>query len=202
MSVPIVGILGGVGSGKTSVVRRVTDIRLQIVDADRIGHDLLLDPDVVCQLTQIFPATILDSSGQVVRSRLAQLVFGKDTEHKAALKQLEQILHPAIHREIKAQIQSVSASVDAIILDAAILLETGWADACNHLIFVDTPEPLRIQRVKQNRNWTAEEFRRREKSQMPVESKKQRANFVVDNSGTIQKAAQQLTDILMKLIDD
>ena len=136
MSVPTIGILGGIGSGKSSVIRHVTNFDLQVIDADKIGHDLLEDPDVLQQLTQTFPVSIFDSSGEVIRPQLAQLVFGKDAEHKAALKQLEQIIPPAVHREIMAQIQN--ASTDVVILDAAILLETGWAHECDHFIYIDT----------------------------------------------------------------
>lgn len=198
MSVPTIGILGGVGSGKSSVVRHVTNFDLQVIDADKIGHDLLEDPDVLQQLTQTFPTSIFESSGQVIRPQLAQLVFGKDLEHKAALKQLEQIIHPAIHREITDQIQN--ASTDAVILDAALLLETGWADECNYLIYIDTPVSQRIERVRINRNWTAEELKHRESTQLPLTTKKRLADFIVDNSGTIQDASRQLTHILTTLI--
>jgi len=200
MSVPTIGILGGIGSGKSSVVRHVTDFQLQVIDADKIGHDLLEDSDVLQQLAQFFPASTFDSDGQIIRSQLAQLVFGRDREHKAALKQLEQIIHPAIHREIVAQIQTASPDTDAVILDAAILLETGWADECDHLIYIDTPETHRIERVKTNRNWTAEELKRRESTQLPLNTKRQHADFVIDNSGSIEDASRQLTDILATLL--
>ena len=197
---PTIGILGGIGSGKSSVVRHVTEFQLKIIDADKVGHDLLRDPDVVKRLRQAFPTTVFDANGQVIRPRLAQKVFGESAEHQAALAQLEQIIHPAIHREIRGQIQAVSTGVDALILDAAILLETGWADECDYLIYIDTPEALRIERVKHSRNWSAEDLKRREGSQLPLETKKQRADFIVDNSGTIEDAAQQMTGILRSLI--
>lgn len=200
MSVPTIGILGGIGSGKSSVVRHVTEFRLEIIDADKVGHDLLRDPDVVERLRQTFPISVFDTDGQVIRSRLAERVFGKSTEHQAALTQLEQIIHPAIHREIKRQIQTVSAGVDALILDAAILLETGWADECDYLIYIDTPEALRIERVQHSRHWSAEELKLRESSQLPLETKRQRADYIVDNSSSIEDAAQQLTGILRSLL--
>lgn len=200
MSVPTIGILGGIGSGKSSVIRHVTGFHLQIIDADKIGHDLLQDADVLSQLTQTFPSSVFDSSGHVVRSKLAQLVFGDSKEQQAALNQLEQIIHPAIRREIVAQLDTLADGIDAVILDAAILLEAGWASVCDYLIYIDTPKPLRLKRVNTNRNWSAEELDRREAAQLPPDKKKQHADFIVDNSGTLDEAAAQMTQILQQLV--
>ncbi|MCH2213263.1 MAG: dephospho-CoA kinase [Fuerstiella sp.] len=201
MSVPIIGILGGIGSGKSSVIRHVTEFQLQIIDADKVGHDLLQDTDILKQLSEIFPASVFDTTGQVIRSGLADRVFGDSPGHRAALAQLQLIVHPGIQAEIKSQIRSVAPDVDAIVLDAAILLESGWADECDHLVYIHTPESTRIQRVTSTRSWTVEEFQRRELVQLPVYIKKQRADFIIDNSGTIDEAAQQMTGILRVLIN-
>jgi len=201
MTVPIIGILGGIGSGKSSVIRHVKEFQLQIIDADKAGHDLLQDPDILKQLRETFPASVFDTTGQVIRSKLAGQVFGDSPDHKAALAQLQLIVHPGIRAEIKSQIQTVPSGIDAIILDAAILLESGWADECDHLVYIHTPESTRIQRVMSTRNWTVEELARRELAQLPADIKKQRANFIVDNSGTINEAAQQMTGILRILIN-
>ena len=200
MSVPKIGILGGVGSGKSSVIRQVTEFQLQIIDADKIGHDLLQGLNVLKQLRQIFPASIFNSCGQIIRSKLAQQVFGDSSEQKASLKELEQIIHPEIHHEIKRQIQTVTPDVDAVILDAALLLETEWAGECDHLVYIDTPEPQRIERVESSRNWSAKELKCREGTQLPLETKRQRADFIVDNSTTIEQAVHQMTRILHRLV--
>ncbi|MCH2203192.1 MAG: dephospho-CoA kinase [Fuerstiella sp.] len=201
MSVPIIGILGGIGSGKSSVIRHVTEFQLQIIDADKVGHDLLQDPDILKQLRETFPTSVFDTTGQVIRSNLAAQVFGESPDHKAALAQLQLIVHPGIRAEIKSQVQTVPSDIDAIILDAAILLESGWADECDHLVYIHTPKPTRIQRVISTRNWTVEELAHRELAQLPADLKKQRANFIIDNSGTINEAAHHMTEILRILIN-
>lgn len=202
MTVPIVGILGGVGSGKSSVVRHVTEFRLQIIDADQIGHSLLDDSRIQEQLRTAFGPLIFDNEGAVDRSRLASRVFGTTDQHRTSLQQLNDILHPAIRREMEQQIRTVSVETDAVIIDAALLLEAGWADACDRLIFVDTPETLRIERVRTNRGWSADELRRREQTQLPLSEKLRRSDDVVDNSGTLQDATRQMTSILRTIIQN
>ena len=136
----------------------------------------------------------------VDRSKLAERVFGDSAEQKGALKQLNEILHPAIRREIHSEIDSVSMDFDAVILDAALLLEGGWDATCDWLIFIDTPIELRQERVQENRGWSVDELYKREATQISVSSKKDRANFVVNNSGTLAAAAAQMTQIFRSLL--
>lgn len=199
---PIVGILGGIGSGKSSVVRKVKDLRLRIIDADKIGHELLANRDIQSQLRASFGDEIFLDQNTVSRAALANAVFGNDQTKTSALENLNRILHPAIRREIHSQIQSTPSTFDAVILDAALLLEVGWEVFCQRLIFIDTPKPIRELRVRENRNWEPDELSRREASQLPVAEKKKRAHFVVDNSGTIDVAAEQMTTILTKILHE
>jgi dephospho-CoA kinase len=196
---PVFGILGGIGSGKSSVVRHVSDLNLLIIDADRIGHELLLNSDIKAQIRTTFSTAVFDDREAVDRPRLAEIVFGTSVEHQEALKQLEQILHPAIHREIQSQIGTASRDVDAVVLDAALLLEAGWDAECNWLIFVDTPAEIRKQRVIRNRSWSAEELSRREAMQWTIDAKRDQADFIVDNSGSMDNAAASMYQILTSL---
>lgn len=196
----MIGILGGIGSGKSSVVRQVSSYNLHIIDADKVGHRLLSDTEIQNQLRNQFGPDIFLDKQTIDRSRLATRVFGDTPEHQTALKQLNAILHPAIRREIHSEIDSVSGDVDAIVLDAALLLEGGWDATCDWLIFVDTPEALRQQRVQENRGWSADELSKREATQWTIDTKKQRADFLIDNSGTIEAAAAQMTQIFTSLI--
>jgi len=200
MSMPIIGILGGIGSGKSSVVRQVTEFQLQIIDADRIGHELLGDDDVLRELHSNFDSSVFDSAGYVIRPKLAEFVFGETAKHQSALQSLNQILHPAIRRETAIQIKQASEDADAIIIDAALLLEAGWADPCDVLVYIDTPENERIARVQANRNWSADELRKREQAQLPLDEKRAQSDYVIDNSGSIANAAQQMTEILRQII--
>ena len=191
-----------VGAGKSSVVRNVKSLQLHFIDADRIGHDQLTVKKIKDQIVKTFGAQVLDSSGNISRPNLAAQVFGDSSEKQEKRQQLNAIVHPAIRSEIRRQINSAPQDADAIILDAALLLEAGWADECNAVIFIDTSLEQRRKRVAETRGWSAEELQRREASQLSLEEKRRRSDFCVDNSGDISVAAHQMEQALMKIIAD
>lgn len=199
-NIPVVGIVGGVSAGKSSVVRNVRDLQLCVIDADRIGHELLLTNDILKKLSDIFGEDILENEGLVLRQRLAEKVFGDSDEQTSNRNRLNELLHPAIRSEILRLIKQAPQDADAIILDAALLLEAGWADECDAVIFVDTPVELRQQRAAASRGWNPTEFQRREASQWSLLKKRQNAQFVVDNSGSAEVAAEQMKLVLGKII--
>jgi len=197
-----VGIVGGVGAGKSSVVKAVTGLRLFVIDADQIGHELLLNNDIRRKLGETFGEEIFDEAGMVVRESLAGKVFGNSDEHTRNRSLLNQILHPAIREEVHIRAGQAPQDVDAIILDAALLLEGGWADKCDAVLFIDTPDEIRRQRVAANRGWSAEELQRREASQWSLDKKRQHSQFVVDNSGSLEAAAGQMKLALQQIIHE
>lgn len=194
---PVIGIIGGIGSGKSAVARWVAERHpVAVIDADHIGHEVLQQPAIKDRLREAFGVEIFDADGGVIRSALGRKVFGPTAEHQAARRQLESIVHPAIRQVIEQQLQSIDPNrYTAVLLDAAILLETGWADVCQDIIFIDTPLDQRQQRVA-SRGWSAEELAKREASQWPLDRKRSAASFVLSNSGSLDDAGQALWEFL------
>ena len=199
-NIPVVGIVGGVCAGKSSVVQNVPGLRLCVIDADRIGHELLLTNDIREKLSHAFGEEILDNNGLILRRRLAEKVFGDSDRQTNNRNRLNEILHPAIRSEILRSIKQAPQDADAIILDAALLLEAGWADECDAVIFIDTPVELRRQRAVAGRGWSMEQFQRREASQWSLVQKHQNAQFAIDNSGSAEATAEQMKFVLEKII--
>lgn len=196
VSVPVIGLLGGVGSGKSSIARMAANLRPGVViDADAIGHELLDDPVVRGEIVERFGNAILGDDGCIVRSRLAAVVFGADTTNTRA--QLESILHPRIGEEVERRLREARATpgIEWVFVDAALMLEAGWAERCDLLVFVDTSFGQRLDRVTKGRGWTAQELRRREAAQMPLDEKRLRADAVLDNDSTLEVAAQRLVEL-------
>jgi dephospho-CoA kinase len=201
--VVIVGVVGGIGSGKSAVCRWVADRdhSIRVINADQDGHRALQRPDVQAQLRNAFGPEIFSPEGTVLRSRLAKHVFGDTPAHEQARRRLEGILHPAIVGLREKQLSELSSSgdVQAVLVDAPILLEAGWHDRCDAVVFVEVPRDLRLNRIQQ-RGWTDEELARREASQWPLDRKQAASDFVVDNSGTLDNAGAQMYEYIQRLV--
>lgn len=202
--IPVVGIVGGIGSGKSTLARWVAEhYPVVAIDADRVGHRALERPEVIQQLRAAFGDEILNAQGAIERSQLARRVFGDTPAHEADRRRLEQIVHPEIQREIERQIAGLNpAAVCCVLLDAAVLLESGWSRFCDGLVFVDTPEDQRLRWVTQRRGWTAEELARRTASQWPLERKRAAAQAVVVNDGSVEQGGERLWRVLQQFFPD
>ena len=196
--IPVIGIVGGVGSGKSAVAKKLAElVPCAVIDADRAGHQALELPEVREQLRARFGEEIFDGQGSVVRAKLAAKVFGEAPAAVATRTELEQIVHPAIARLVEEQIDRHQAARDVrwILLDAAVMLEAKWRTQTDAVVFVNVNEETRWQRVEQ-RGWSREEWKRREASQWPVERKRAAADIVIDNNGSLLETARALQNAL------
>lgn len=197
--IPVVGVVGGIGSGKSAVAEWVgAHANVVVLNADRLGHEALKSPEVIQALCHRFGDAVLSHDGTIDRKAIAARVFGTDAEHLAARHDLEKIVHPEIGRRISAGIDSAeSEGKAAVLVDAAVLLESGWRDECHLVVFVDTADEIRLARVGQNRGWSEEELRRREASQWSLTDKRREADVIVTNNSDLEHAGRQLLNALI-----
>lgn len=188
----MIGLIGGIGAGKSTVARRLNALGATVIDADRVGHEVLLRPEVISELARRFGTGILGSEGQIDRQKLGPIVFANEGRRR----ELESIVHPAIRGVFIERIGQAmeDASVPLIVLDAAVLLEASWGDVCDKIAFVDAARDVRLKRLQENRGWTAEELDRREAAQLPLEVKRSRADVIFTNNGDIESCHQQIDE--------
>jgi dephospho-CoA kinase len=193
MTAPVVGIVGGIGSGKSTVAAEFAAHGGHLIAADRLGHDALRQSDIQQAILARWGDRLLDGVQQIDRKKLAAIVFADANERRA----LEGMTHPYITQRIRDEITRARQrpEVRLIVLDAAVMLEAGWHNVCDHLVFVDAPHPVRLQRLKQ-RGWSGSEVADRENAQMSLVEKRGHADTVVNNSGTPEGAAAQVREIM------
>lgn len=189
-----VGLTGGMASGKSTVAAELVRLGCHLLKADELGHTLLL-PSGPCYQPVIdaFGRAILDAEGLIVRQRLAQLVFG----NPAALEKLNSIVHPAVFQYEAEWLQDVARQDAAAIaiVEAAILIETGNYKNFDKLIVTWCPEEMMIERAMARSGMSRLEAQRRLARQLPIEEKKQYADYLIDTSGTLEFTLEQTRSV-------
>lgn len=165
----VIGLVGRVGAGKTTVARRFAELGAAVIDADRHAHEVLADPDVVEAIAGRFGADVLDAAGGVDRAALARAVFGDTPAHDAGLADLESLVHPRVRRRLEAEIAAMlredrqSEGHRAVVLDVPLLVQVGWTGMCSHLVVVDCEESRRRSRLAA-RGWSPAEIDARDRA--------------------------------------
>ena len=200
--IPVIGIVGGIGSGKSSVARWVAthDPDVLLINGDEVGHEVLTLDTVKDAVRRRFGKDVFDGAGQIDRRSLGQIVFGPSDEKHAARHDLERIVHPRIRETFEKRIaEATLAGKRAVLLDAAVLFEAGWNDLCHTIVFIDVPRSERLGRLRGGRGWDESEVDRREASQVSLETKRNRSQFVIDNARSIDEAGRELEQRLSQI---
>ena len=192
----VVGLVGGIGSGKSTVANLFVELGATTIDADKIGHEILRKREVLDAVREEWGKSVFDENGWIERRELAKIVFSNSPDGKQSLARLEAITHPHIHDELASQLELFRQQhVPIAVLDAPVLLKAGWHLLCDHLVFVDCPLDQRIARVA-SRGWDASELQRREDSQWPLADKRAACDLVVDNSQGVQRTHLQVNQLV------
>jgi len=194
--IPVIGIIGGIGAGKSSVSAILRELGCVVADSDALAREALHDPDVRRMIHQRLGSSVFDADGTVNRSALARLVFA-DTSARAAL---EAVVHPWIEARRRTIFAAAPAGTPALVLDAPLLIEAGLAKECDALIGIDVPRTIRLRRVAESRGWKDEELRKREEAQMPLDEKLRLADYTVRNDGDLSGLAEQIRSVLRKIV--
>lgn len=190
------GLTGGIASGKSSVSKWFAAKGITVFDADKVVHESYLDPTVVAKIEQAFGSKYIEND-QVNRSLLAAKIF---SDH-AAKRSLEGIIHPYVLAEMQERCKiSESKSEKLIILDIPLLLEAGWERFVDEVWVVYVSFDIQLERLMLRNGFSAEEAKLRILSQMSLEEKLQKADRIIDNSGSWLETEKQLEKISEELL--
>ena len=195
---PIIGIAGGIGSGKTLVASMFADLNCLVVNSDEMVRQAYKDPGVKQALRQWWGKLVFDPTGEVDRSAVARKIFTLPSERQ----RLERLIHPIVNEHRKAVMNQAAADprIVAFVWDTPLLFETELNKLCDSVIFVEAPIELRVQRLKEGRGWDQAELERRENSQMPLDKKKRIADYVIVNAADADQARGQVREVLSQIL--
>jgi dephospho-CoA kinase len=197
---PILGLVGGIGSGKSAVAAELARQGAYVISGDRLGHEALEQPEIRERVVRRWGSQVLAAQeAKIDRGKLGRIVFGDPSERRA----LEELVHPYIERRFREEIEAVQrlGGVRCIVLDAALLFETNWNKMCSGIVYVHTPRSIRLERVASQRGWSAKEVEAREQAQLSLSEKASRADAALDNTGPPARLARQVADLLRRLAD-
>jgi dephospho-CoA kinase len=195
-----VGLTGGLACGKSFVGKTLESLGAHLIHADDLGHQTLSpDGEAYGPVIQEFGRQILDSEGRIDRHRLAALVFG----NRERLDKLNAIVHPAVHRLQNSMEQKIRAEDPQalVVVEAAILIEIGSYKNYDRIILVTCTEQQQIERAMSREGVTLEDVKARLSRQLPLDEKRQFADYLIDTSGTKEHTIRQTEEVYGKLIN-
>ncbi len=191
--VPVIGLVGGIGSGKSAVAAAFAKLGCLVSDSDKAVREVLLQPEVVDTLVGWWGEGILDAEKKVDRKKVADLVFREPFERR----RLEALVHPRVRESRGALIERARlAGAAGVIVDAPLLYEAGVDAECDAVVFVEATRAVRLGRVREHRGWDEAELDRREAAQMPLDEKRRRSDHVVVNNGTLEELESRVSKVL------
>jgi dephospho-CoA kinase len=196
----VLGVLGGIASGKSAAARLLAGPEGVVIDADRLAREVLESAEVRAALRANFGPEIAAEGRAVDREKLGALVFA-DAD---ARRRLESLTHPRVRARVRKLLDEArSEGVPRIVLDVPLLLENddrhGLVRECDVLVFVDSDATAREARARESRGWAPGEVARREAAQMPLEAKRARADHVLVNSGDLPGLERDVRRLLQDL---
>lgn len=193
---PVIGLVGGIGAGKSTAGRYLATRGGSLIDADALGHEALEQTDIRQSVLGKWGgrAHLLRPDGRIDRRTLGRIVFENSEDRHA----LERLVYPYIRERAESAIAAAQAdpSVRFVVLDAAVMLEAGWNTACDRVVYLDAPHADRLARVAARSGWTAADLAAREAAQWPAERKKSASDAVVVNDAGQEQLQEQLDRLL------
>lgn len=192
----IIGITGGIGAGKTTVLTLLEQVyHAYILEADQAAHRLM-EPGQTAyrQITEVFPTHVLDTEGRIDRRKLGELVF----QSPEWLERLNHIVHPEVKRYIQETISCcrLAGNVDYFIIEAALLIEDGYTAICDEIWYIHAPRELRIQRLMQDRGYSRERCEQVMENQAEDSFYRNHCSHVIENQGSVSDIKKQIQELL------
>lgn len=193
----LVGLTGGIGSGKSTVARMLAARGAVVLDADELARRAV-EPGTqgYAKVVELFGAQVVGEDGRLDREAMAKRVFAEPDLRRA----LESITHPEVFREVAAAAEAYRGTDTVLVFDAPLIVETGFASACDVVVLVTGSTDTQVARLMADRGMSDDSARARIAAQAPTEEKRLVADFVIDNDGTLEELEAKVGDLWPRLV--
>jgi dephospho-CoA kinase len=189
----VIGLIGGIGSGKSSVSEILNSLGVDVIDADKVGHEVYIpDSEGWRKVISVFGQGIVDQQNEIDRKKLGAIVFGDPKE----MDKLNKLMHPIMYKLIQEKINKLADNgVEFVVLEAAILLEANWQPLTDEIWLAKADQEIVIERVQLRNKFTREEIIKRIQSQMSNEEREKHADIVISNDGTLEELKETVRSL-------
>jgi dephospho-CoA kinase len=193
----VIGLTGGIASGKSTVAKMLSELGAVVIDADKVGHEVFRPhTEAWRKVVAAFGKDILGQNEAIDRSKLAQLVFNDPK----ALKRLNSIMHPRMHEIVREKIEGLRREgTEVVVLEATLLIEAKWTDLVDQVWVTITPEDAVVNRLVSQKGFAEEQAEARIKSQTPISQRAKRADVVIRNDSDIATLRKKVEGLWQKL---
>lgn len=193
----VIGLTGGIGSGKSTVSRLLAELGAVIIDADKVGHEAFKpDTEGWREVSAAFGRQILAASGEIDRRKLGEIVFG----NPGSLEQLNRIMHPRIHNMVKAQLEKHQRQgVEVVVLEAPLLIESGWASTVAEVWVTVASRATVLRRLQERAGLSQPESLARIRSQLSSEERVRHADVVIDTDCDLDELKVRVDELWQRL---
>lgn len=198
MNMYLIGLTGGMGSGKSMVADCLRSNGIPVIDADVIAHKIMNEESTLDKIHEIFGKNVFDKDGSLNKVKFSSVLFTNTVKRK----KLNEFVHPKVWTEMMNETEKyVTEGSKVIFLDVPLLIESGWHTRVNETWLVKADYNERIARLRLRTNLSTEEIKKRIEIQMPESEKEEYADKIINNGGTIEETEKQVIEELQKIIE-
>lgn len=191
----ILGLTGGIGTGKSTVARMLREKNIPVVDTDSISKEIIEYPEVIEKIKAEISSKIFNNENKLDRKKLSEIVF----ENKDKLKKLNEIMHPVILKKMWEEVEKLKKDYKVIVVDIPLLFEINMENEVDKVLLIYSSKEIQIERIMNRDGRTREEAIKIINSQMPLYKKREKSDYIIQNNDSLEKLEKNLDKVVQKL---
>lgn len=191
----ILGLTGGIGTGKSTVAKMLREKNIPVVDTDSISKEIIEYPEIIEKIKAEISSKIFNNENKLDRKKLSEIVF----ENKDKLKKLNEIMHPVILKKMWEEVEKLKKDYKIIVVDIPLLFEINMENEVDKVLLIYSSKEIQIERIMNRDGRSREEAIKIINSQMPLYKKREKSDYIIQNNDSLEKLKKNLDKVVQKL---